>query len=290
VARLRSTLLLLTAGSVVLGCTASLSDGGGGTPDPTTNRYTQLTLSLEDEAELSLPNLTVLTPGLPPSYPAPANCPALSNLADGDGDGIFDDATFSYTNPPCVVSGFNGGTLTVTGTVRLQDSTASDAFSYRLTMTNLAWQFTDATGSLSYTATRNGTRSRSVDSTGVTLVVHDTTKRQLPQITAIATIAKSLTWTFLPSPGSTVTVNQPLPDGTVTVAGTWHWTRSTENYDLTVETPTPLVYDATCTTTPQRIKSGQVTMSGTIGGVNGVLLIQWSACGTAPTRSFTPTP
>jgi len=294
VARLQRVLLFLTAGSAALGCSASLSDGGGN-PSPTTNRYTQLSLSLEDEVESSLPSLTVITPGLPPGVTPPgvtppAGCPAVSNRADGDGDGIVDDATFTYTNPPCQFTGFSGGTLAVTGVVRVRDTTAGDSTSYTLTFTGLTWQFTDPSGQLSYTSVRNGRRTRSVSADTVTLVISDTTERQLPQITAIATIAKSLNWSFTPAPGSTVKVNQPLPSGSISVDGTWHWTRSSEDYNLAVATLTPLSYDASCTTTPRRIKAGQITLTGTIGGVNGTLLVQWSACGTSPTRTFTPAP
>jgi hypothetical protein len=283
--------LALTVALAVLlaACTAKLTDnsgGGGGGTSSATNRFTELTNSLEDAAESEVATLTTGRYGLPLSFPAVAGCPTASNTTDADGDGIPDDVTFTYTNPPCTTTGFFGGTLDVTGTVRVQDSSLTTDTAYALTFTNLAWQFTDTAGTLTYTATRNGKRSRAGNGSGITLAVTDTVRRARPQITAIATIAKDLVWRFVATTPGTIQVDQPLPGGTIAVTGNWHWTRSTEDWTLTVATPTPLVYDATCTTTAQRIKAGRVTMAGTIAGVPGTLVIDWSACGKRPSRTF----
>jgi hypothetical protein len=279
--------ILLTAAAAVAGCTASVGEsGGGGGIIPAVNRFTELANSLEDAAESELPTLTLTTPGLPPSFPATAGCPLVSNVTDADGDGILDNATYSFTDPPCS-AGFGGGTWAVTGLVGVQDSSLTGSDGYTLTLTDLALQFTDTGGTLTYTATRNGTRSRGGDASTVTLAVTDTVKRARPQITAVATIAKDLVWTFTAATAGTITVDQELPSGTVTVDGTLHWRRSTEDWTLTVATVTPLEYDATCTTTPRRIKSGTVTMTGEIGGVAGVLTIDWNGCDSLPTRVWT---
>lgn len=287
---MRHLLASLAALGLLAACKADLTDnsgGGGGGGTPPLNRYTELSSSFEDAAESEVPTLTVGLPGLPLAYPAIANCPTVSSTTDADGDGVPDDATFTFANPPCSATGFFGGTLAVTGTVRVQDSSQSTAGAYTLTLQNLTWQFTD-TGSATYTAVRNGKRSRAGGDSAITLLVTDTVQRTRPQVTAIATISKQLTWTFeADTPGDIVT-NQPLPDGTVTVTGTWRWRRSTEDWNLAVATVTPLVYDASCTTTAQRFTAGKVTLTGTIAGTAGVLAIEWTQCGKAPTRTFTP--
>ena len=273
--------------ALLVACNASLGDGGGGGGNPPPpNRFTELANSLEDAAESELSTLTFMKPGLPYSFPVIAGCPTVSNTTDADADGILDDATFTYANPPCTTTGFFGGTLAVTGTVRVQDSSQATDTAYALTLTNLSWQFTDTAGVLSYTSVRNGTRSRAGNEDGITLAVTDTVKRTRPQITAIATITKALTWNFAADNPGAIAVGQPLPDGTVTVTGTWHWKRSTEDWSLTVATPIPLVYDASCTTTAQRFTAGRVTLTGTIANVPGTLQINWSACGKLPSRTF----
>ncbi len=280
----------LAAAALLIACTATLTDGsgggGGGTNPPPTNRFTELANSLEDAAESELPTLTLTQPGLPFSFPTTPGCPTVSSTADADADGILDNATFSFTNPPCSTTGFFGGTLTLTGAVRVQDSSLTSDSAYALTLTDLTWTFVDTAGTLSYTSVRNGQRSRVGSDSTITLAVTDTVKRSRPQITAVATIAKELVWGFVADTPGTILVNQPLPSGSITVTGNWHWRRSTEDWTLAVATPTPLVYDPTCTTTAQRIKSGQVTMAGAIAGVTGTLQINWSACGKLPTRTF----
>ena len=51
------------------------------------------------------------------------------------------------------------------------------------------------------------------------------------------------------TPEPPLQINQPIPSGTLDIAGTMDWTRGTENFDLTVTTPTPLHYNAGCTDT-----------------------------------------
>lgn len=283
---------LLVLASLLSACTASLTDngggGGGGGGTVTLNRYTELSSSLEDATESEVATLTIGTPGLPFGFPAIANCPAISNTTDADADGIPDDVTYTYSNPPCATGGFFGGTLGVSGLVRVRDSSLATAGAYSVTLTNLRWQFVDTAGTLSYTATRNGVRARSGTDSTITLVVDDTVQRAKPQITAIATLTKELTWAFTADSAGTIVTNQPLPAGTVSVSGTLRWRRSTEDWNLAVATVTPLVYDPTCTTTAQRFTAGRVTMTGTIAGTAGTLQIDWSQCGKFPTRTFIP--
>jgi hypothetical protein len=277
--------------ALLAACTADLTNnngGGGGGGTPPLNRYTELSSSLEDAAESEVAMLTIGVPGLPLSFPTIANCPGVSSIADADADGVPDDVTFTYTNPPCTTTGFFGGTLSVTGSVRVQDSSQSTSGAYTVTLNNLSWQFTDTAGALTYTAVRNGTRSRAGTDSAITLLVTDTVTRTRPQITAVATISKELTWNFVADTPGDIVTNQPLPNGTVTVSGTWNWRRSTEDWNLTVATPVPLVYDPTCTTTAQRFTAGQVTLTGTIAGTSGTLQIDWSQCGKLPTRTFVP--
>jgi hypothetical protein len=279
--------------TLLAGCTAELTDnnggGGGGNNPPPINRFTELANTFNDAAESELATLTVSLPGLPLSFPAIAGCPTVSNTTDDDGDGIPDDATYTFANPPCLWPNFHTGSLAVSGTVRIQDSSQTTDSAYALTFTNLTWIFADTSAdSLTYTAVRNGKRSRAGSDSAITLAVTDTVKRTRPQITAIATISKDLLWNFVATTPGDIEVDQPLPEGIITVTGTFHWKRSTEDWTLTVATPTPLVYDPTCTTTAQRITSGQVTLTGTISGTAGTLRITWSECGTLPTRTFIP--
>lgn len=283
---------ILVLAAVLAACTANLTDnssgGGGGAGTGLVDRYTELSTSLEDAAETEVATLTIGRPGLPLGFPAIASCPTASASGDGDADGIPDDVTYTFANPPCTTTGFFGGTLSVTGQARIQDSSQATSGAYTVSLTNLSWQFTDTAGTLSYTATRNGKRHRSGNDSTITLQVADTVIRAKPQITALATLTKQLTWTFTADAPGAIVASQPLPNGTVTVNGTLRWRRRTEDWPLTVATVTPLVYDASCTTTAQRFTAGRVTLTGTIAGTPGTLRIDWTQCGKFPTRTFIP--
>jgi hypothetical protein len=284
-----STLRLLPfllAGTALVACGAITS---GDSARPTANQQNELSASLQDEVSGSLAALTVSAPGTPAFFPVIANCPTVSNTTDSDADGIPDDATLTFQNPPCTASGFHGGNLAVTGSVRVQDPSGANSTAYNLTLTNLAWAFTDSAGGTFYTALRNGTRTR-IGSTSAARVVNDLTiQRQRPPI-ANATLTVQTTDSFIAATPGTLQVGQPLPSGFATITGTLTWHRSTENWSLAVATTSPLQYDATCLTTPQRIVAGQITLTGTVANVPGVLTVTWSGCGTDPARHWIAAP
>jgi hypothetical protein len=201
---------------------------------------------------------------------------------------VLDNATFTFAVPPCKIDGFNHGTMKLTGEIGIQDPNFSNSTSYDLTLTDMAWVFTDSAGVLDYTATRNGTRSRLGSSDAASDHGVATTERRRPQISAVATIGLDLDWGFTAADPGSLQLDQPLPDGSLSVSGSLHWHRSTENWDLTVTTVQPLVYDAGCATTPHRISAGQVNLAGTVAGQPGTLVLEWSACGEEPSPIWVP--
>jgi hypothetical protein len=93
-------------------------------------------------------------------------------------------------------------------------------------------------------------------------------------------------WVLGFDPETTLQINQPLPNGNLTIAGTVNWSRSDETFDLTVTTVTPLHYDSACDETGQRFDDGELAVSGTFGDTPGAVRIAWSNCGEDPDISF----
>jgi hypothetical protein len=261
--------------------------GGGGSGAPTASQRYELMLASEDESESALAALTLAAPGVPPTFVA-AGCPSVSGTADSDGDGIPNDATLTFTNPPCALTTFRGGTFGITGTIRIQDSTSADTTSYRMIITNLAWAADTATAVRTFTATRNGTRTRTATDSSVVLKTSLTIVRQRPN-RANTTIDLASVAEFVPDTAGTLHLGGPLPIGHLTLSGTAHWTRSTEDWTITLATPVALHLDPTCAA-PQRITSGQLTLTGTINGADGTLTLTWSACGKDPRATWTAAP
>lgn len=274
---------IVFAGSALLACGSVTAVGSGGRP--TTSQQNELSSSMQDEVAASLAALTVGAPGTPAFFPVIAGCPTTSGSADTDGDGIPDDATLTFQNPPCTATGFRGGSLGVTGSIQIQDPSGANGTAFNLTMTNLAWGFTDSLGAAVYTSIRDGTRTRLGSTSAAKITNATTTQRQRPAIST-ATLTIATVDSFVANTPGTLLVGQPLPSGLFAVKGSVTWHRSTENWNLVVATTVALQYDASCLTTAQRIKAGQITLTGTVANVPGVLTITWSACGTDPARQW----
>jgi hypothetical protein len=214
-----------------------------------------------------------------------AACVAPSSPADSDGDGVPDDATYIFTAPPCRFTGFRGGTLDLVGELRLQDPAPEAAgFGYASTLVALRATFTppgdhpDA-----YSVTRNGTRALTGSVAGLQLTAD---LQVIRTFTGLADAAVDEEWSGHFAPETPLQINKPLPSGTLDIAGTLAWTRGTESLDLTVSTPTPLHYNASCTDDARRIDAGELRADGTFQGTAGYVRIRWTDCGKDPEIQF----
>ena len=95
-------------------------------------------------------------------------------------------------------------------------------------------------------------------------------------------------WAVTFTPAGPLQINLPIPSGSLDIAGTVNWTRGTEDFNMTVTTPTPLHYNAGCTDTVQRIDGGEMHLAGTFGDTNGFVRVRWSGCGDEPRFVFVP--
>ncbi|HXG45265.1 MAG TPA: hypothetical protein VNJ71_10965 [Gemmatimonadales bacterium] len=277
-----TTLLCLLPFTALTACEVSLSGGSSG--GVTATLQTELATAVQDELLGLAPALVVPGSGAPPGASLPAGCPAASSTTDSDGDGIPDDARLTFTNPPCSLSGFLGGTLTLDGTVRIQDPSGGNSTALDATLADLRWSYTDPGGIRSFTTTRNGTLNRLGSPDAALLAVNVTTVRHRPN-RAAATIGLVGTLDFTAETPGSLELDQPLPAGDLTLDGTWTWRRRTEDYRLTVSTVVPLQYDPTCAG-PHRFRAGRLELAGTLQGRQGTLVLTWSACGTDPARRW----
>ena len=246
-------------------------------------------VTARDEVESSLNALT-LPSTLAPVGTAQVNpgatpaCVTPSTATDSDGDGVPDDATYIFTAPPCRFSGWRGGTLDIVGQLQMQDPAPTGAgFGYEATLTGLRTRFTSADKKVIYDITRNGTRTLSGSVSSLVLAA------DLQVVRTFAgkpDAAIDKTWRVTYVPAGSLQINGTLPSGEVDIAGTMNWTRGTENFTLTVTTPTKLHYNADCINTVQRIDAGELNATGTIEGVSGFVRVRWTACDKEPSYSF----
>ena len=269
-------------------CNGTLSSGSPLADSPLPG---DIGITAPDEVESSINSLTLpstLTPvGTSQTNPgASPSCVTPSTATDSDGDGVPDDAIYIFTAPPCRFSGWRGGTLDIVGQLRIQDPAPTGAgFGYEGTLTGLRTRFTSADKKTIYDITRNGTRTLGGSVSSLTL------SADLQVIRTFAgqpDAAVDRQWTATYTPAASLQINAPLPSGTLDITGTMNWTRGTEDFQLTVTTPTPLHYNAGCTDTVQRIDAGELDATGTIQGVAGSVRVRWSGCGKEPSYNFIP--
>jgi hypothetical protein len=237
-----------------------------------------------DEVEAGIDALTV--PGsLRPLGTGGAGCATASSTADSDGDGVPDDATYTFTAPPCRFTGIRGSTMDVVGQIRFQDPVPATAgFGYEATVTALRFTLTaDDEDDPAYSVTRNGFRSLSGSTAGLQL----TTDLQVVRtFTGRPDGAIDEQWTVAFAPETPLQINQPLPSGALEITGTLGWARGTETIDLAVTTPTPVHYNGGCTDTPQRFDAGELRAAGTFDGAPGYVRVRWTECGRDPEIRF----
>ena len=280
----RSQLLPLHLLALLGLATAPTACGDSTDPDDAPGASQDIGEMTRDEVEAGLDALTV--PGtVAPLGTGGAGCATASSTANADGDGTPDDASFTFPAPPGRFTGIRGATLDVVGQVRVEDPAPDAAgFGYEATVTALRFTLTgDDADDPSYTVTRNGFRTLTGTTAGLTLVTDLQVVRTFPGQPDGA-IDQQLTVGFAPE--TPLAINQPLPSGTLDISGTLGWTRGAETVDLTVTTPDPLHYDSGCSDTPQRIDDGELRAAGTFEGSPGYVRLRWSECGRDPEVDF----
>lgn len=242
--------------------------------------------------DLSLNNLKALfPPGARPHLPSPLiTCLSVSPLPleDPDGDGIPTDLTAVFADD-CSISSQGGASFALTGTFRLMDPFPNTpGYDVDETFEDFGHTHTSGSGSRSFQATRNGTRS--VRQVGDVI----TAAEQLRSVWA-GPLGPEKTvlsdWMVEFTGDAAIVFGDPLPSGSITVDGAWSLVRGPQTRDFTVSTVTPLTYDATCAAQrpSRRITTGELQAELIVDGVlAGTLSVVWNGCNTAPTRKFMP--
>ena len=208
---------------------------------------------------------------------------------DSDGDGMPNQATLTYTN--CTRIGGAGNVWTMNGSRIFSDPDGSSAtnttagFDMQIVSPGFVFEKRTPGGVLLKKMTRNGNRAPRLNAGTIRLQHSLTTLIERPS-GLLATNVNNLLMIFTPAAGQAIAFNQPLPNGTVTITGSFSHTRGATNYNVNVSTPSALQHGAACAS--QRFVGGQLRLVFSGTGPVGTLDISFNACGTAPTLVFTP--
>ena len=276
------SLVLVVLAAGLTACGDSTDPDDDPLPD---NAATAVGLTVRDNVEASLDGfyparlLQPLTTGT-----AQEPCATASAPADTDGDGVPDDATYNFTAPPCRYPDVRGFTLDVVGQLRVVDPAPETAgFGAVVDFTNFRFTLNADDADRNYSVTRNGRVTLTGSPTGMEL---GSEMQILRTFSGLPDAAVEHVWTVSFDPETTLQINQPLPSGALTVAGTVNWTRGDETFELTLTTVTPLHYNAACDDTGQRFDEGELAVAGTFGETPGTVHIGWGNCGDDPNIEF----
>ena len=244
-----------------------------------------------DETELALEALAgadgALSMSLTASPSAPGLrtplCATISSTGDTDGDGIRDNASFTYALPACSFTGWRGGTVELTGVISVSDPDPAPSFAYLLTYDDFKWQYTAPNAVDSWSATRNGSRTLTATQSQLSLSNQVSVVRTFAH-RADATVAHNTLLVFTPDEGATLVRGRPLPSGTALKSGQVTFSRNGTVRTFSVNTVAPLRYDASCTAMP-RLSAGEIHYELSDGSYVKVL---WSACGHPAERTWVP--
>ena len=282
---MRPCTYMLALGALAAGLTAC-GDSTDPDDDPLPdNAATAVGLTVRDNVEANLDAFYPARLFQPLSTgAAQAPCATASSPADTDGDGVPDDASYTFTAPPCRFADVRGFNLDVVGQLRVVDpAPATAGFGAVVDFTNFRFSLTTDDPDRDYSVTRNGRVTLTGSAAGLEL---SSEMQILRTFSGLSDAAVEHVWTITFEPETSLQINQPLPNGSLTIAGTVNWSRGDETFELTLTTLTPLHYNAACESSGQRFDAGELAVSGTFGETPGTVHIGWGGCGDDPNIEF----
>jgi hypothetical protein len=207
-----------------------------------------------------------------------APCPTVDDATDTDGDGVPDNATFTFTQADCT-----NGALYAAGTIHIIDPSPT-AVGYTGTFGNFLIHFTGQGNDFAQIKL-NGTHSVLGTATAATLSENLTTT--LDGASGGQTLHGSLTnnWSiqFDPAQGQNIVMDDILPSGDFTAQGTFVYDINGERFSLSIQTVVPLAYDSSCNGDVHPFTAGELRAH--LGGPNGQVYVRvtYTACGVEPT-------
>jgi hypothetical protein len=155
---------------------------------------------------------------------------------------------------------------------------APDDFGIRFVFTDFTTRRTLQQTNRTTTVEFNGTRQITGNSSSLThLITNFRTDVTFPNGGTVSHL-KDWNGSFTADQAGSILQGQPLPSGTLNIAGSSEWTRGAdEAFSITI-TSSGLHYDASCTVAP-KFDAGTLTAVVTRGGQVTNVVIQHTACG-----------
>ncbi len=272
----------LTAVLLGLGLAACSDGGTGPTTGLTTSQAQDVAdvISTDADAMIDASTMTstgvTIAPGIQHSSPPCSPAMSPNPPSNDDGDAVPDSVRFDFAGCSFSRGPFD---FEVTGLIDVTDpAPAPDDFGIRFFFTDFTVSRTLQQTVRTITAVFNGTRQITGNSSSLShLITNFRTDVTLPHGGTVAHV-KNWNGSFSADQAGSIVPGQPLPSGTLNIAGSSEWTRgANEAFSITI-TSSGLHYDSSCTVVP-KFDAGTVTAVVTRGGQVTNVVIEHTACG-----------
>lgn len=217
----------------------------------------------------------------PPQFSG-APCPTVDDVTDADGDGVPDDATYTFTEADCS----DGQGFYLKGTIHISDPSPT-AVGYSGTYGNFLMHL-DLQSNDFLEVKLNGSHGVLGTSASGTLSENLTTtlNAKSGNQNLHATISNNWQITFTAAQGEELVMDGLLPNGSFDVDGTFHYDVNGQRFNLAINTQSALVFDAACGDSSYPFSSGELRAHA--GNSNGDTYVQvvFTGCGQQPTITF----
>jgi hypothetical protein len=209
-------------------------------------------------------------------------CPAVDNNSDIDGDGVPNDATFTFTPSTCTVFVDSVGTFQRSGSIHIVDTVdnnvVSDSQGYQLTFAHYRVRRDDPVPGDFSVVTTNGTYNVTATPTLATLHASVAIATEERVGLEVVSATESYDWTcrFAATTPFPIDLSIPLPPGQLTMEGVASWASGGVSFTFDVSTPQPLVFVVDCPDGPE-FSSG-LTQAFVRTGQNAFIEIRYVGC------------
>lgn len=214
-----------------------------------------------------------------PALSAPPPCtPAITPdpPSNTDGDAVPDSARLDFAGCAFVRGNYS---FVLSGLIHIVDPTAAPAgFGVRSFFEGFTRERTFVPANRVVTAEFNGMRQMTGTADAINHLI--TNFETIVTRPGLGTVVHTKDWnaTFTADIPGAIAHDQPVPSGTLNVAGSSLWSRGQDEvFSLTVTT-SGLHFDASCTVTP-RFDAGSTVMGITRRGETHTVVVEHTACG-----------
>lgn len=222
--------------------------------------------------------VAVASPVNGPSFSSPPCFPEVTPTppSNSDGDAIPDSARFDFAGCSFVRGNFS---ISISGLIDIIDPTAAQAgFGIKTVFTGFTSERTFIPTARTTTVEFNGTRQVTGNADALNhLIVNFQTDVTRPGGGTVSHV-KDWNATFTADVPGSIAHGQPLPSGTLNVAGSSDWSRGEDEVFSMTITTSGLHFNADCTVAP-RFDAGSTMLVVTKRGETTNVLVEHSACG-----------